>query len=48
MFVLNKLLVNDIELKLEFFRLYFFYNLVKVDKRLVLDILNNLILFIIV
>lgn len=48
MFASNKLLANDIELKLELYRLHFFYNLVKVNKRLVPDILNNLTLPIIV
>lgn len=48
MFASNKLLANDIEPKLELSRLHFFYNLVKVDKRLVPDILNNLSLPIIV
>lgn len=46
MFASNKLLANDIEPKLEL--LHFFYNLVKVNKRLVPDILNNLTLPIIV
>lgn len=48
MFASNKLLANDIEPKLELSRLHFFYNLVKVNKRLVPDILNNLTLPIIV
>lgn len=48
MFASNKLLANDIEPKLELSSLHFFYNLVKVDKRLVPDILNNLSLPIIV
>lgn len=48
MFASNKLLANDIEPKLELTRLHFFSNLVKVDKRLVPDILNNLTLPIIV
>ena len=48
MFASNKLLTNDIEPKLELSRLHFFYNLVKVNKRLVPDILNNLTLPIIV
>ena len=48
MFASNKLLTNDIEPKLELSRLHFFYNLVKVNKRLVPDILNNLSLPIIV
>ena len=48
MFASNKLLTNDIEPKLELSRLHFFYNLVKVDKRLVPDILNNLTLPIII
>lgn len=48
MFASNKLLANDIELKLELSRLHFFYNLVKVNKGLVPDILNNLTLPIIV
>lgn len=48
MFASNKLLANDIEPKLELSRLHFFYNLVKVNKRLVPDILNNLTLLIIV
>lgn len=48
MFASNKLLTNDIEPKLELSSLHFFYNLVKVDKRLVPDILNNLSLPIIV
>ena len=42
MFASNKLLANDIEPKLELYRLHFLYNLVKVNKRLVPDILNNL------
>lgn len=48
MFASNKLLANDIEPKLELSRLHFFYNLVKINKRLVPDILNNLTLPIIV
>ena len=48
MFASNKLLAIDIEPKLELSRLHFFYNLVKVNKRLVPDILNNLTLAIIV
>lgn len=48
MFASNKLLANDIEPKLELSMLHFFYNLVKVNKRLVPDILNNLTLPIIV
>lgn len=48
MFASNKLLANDIEPELELSRLHFFYNLVKVNKRLVPDILNNLTLPIIV
>ena len=48
MFASNKLLANDIEPKLELSSLHFFYNLVKVNKRLVPDILNNLTLPIIV
>ena len=48
MFASNKLLANDIEPKLVLSRLHFFYNLVKVNKRLVPDILNNLTLPIIV
>lgn len=48
MFASNKLLANDIEPKFELSRLHFFYNLVKVNKRLVPDILNNLTLPIIV
>lgn len=48
MFASNKLLANNIEPKLELSRLHFFYNLVKVNKRLVPDILNNLTLPIIV
>ena len=48
MFASNKLPANDIEPKLELSGLHFFYNLVKVNKRLVPDILNNLTLPIIV